>query len=99
MQTLIKIKKSIENSIIRIIKYREHKNKNFIINFLYEGNREIKTPKLSFIEAFFGYGIFAKRSFYLMSRPYSEILLRNIIYTLFKDKYLNSNLSIIDIVS
>ncbi len=99
MQGLRKIKKFIENPIIRTIKYWELKKQNFIIKFLYEGNIEIKTPKLSFMEAFFGYGIFAKRSFYLMSRPYSEILLRNIIYNLFKDKYLNSNFSIIDIGS
>jgi FkbM family methyltransferase len=99
MQILKKIKKFIENPIIRIIKYWEHKKQNFIIKFLYEGNIEIKTPKLSFMEAFLGYGIFAKRSFYLMSRPYSEILLRNIIYNLFKDKYLKTNFSIIDIGS
>ena len=40
-----------------------------------------------------------KRSFRLMSRPFSEILLRNIIFNLYKDNYLNSNFSIIDIGS
>ena len=99
MEFFKKIKRFIERPIIRIIKYRKLKKQDYIINFLYEGNIKIKTPKLSILEAFLGYGIFARRSFYLLSRPYSEILLRNIVYNLFKDKYLNSNYSIIDIGS
>ncbi len=99
MEFFKKIKRFIERPIIRIIKYRKLKKQDYIINFLYEGDIKIKTPKLSILEAFFGYGIFAERNFYLLNRPYSEILLRNIVYNLFKDKYLNSNYSIIDIGS
>ena len=77
MEFFKKIKRFIERPIIRIIKYRKLKKQDYIINFLYEGNIKIKTPKLSILEAFLGYGIFARRSFYLLSRPYSEILLRN----------------------
>lgn len=99
MKLLNKIKKLLAGPIFRLIKHKELKKKNYIINFLHEGNVKIKTPKLSIKEVFFDYGIYAKRSFRLMSRPFSEILLRNIIFNLYKDNYLNSNFSIIDIGS
>ena len=99
MEFVKKIKRFIERPVIRLIKFKKLKKQDYIINFLYEGNIKIKNPKLSILEAFFGYGIFAERSFYLLDRPYSEILLRNIVYNLFKEKYLNSNFSIIDIGS
>ena len=99
MKLLNKIIKLLAGPIFRLIKHKELKKKNYIINFLYEGNVKIKTPKLSIKEVFFDYGIYAKRSFRLMSRPFSEILLRNIIFNLYKDNYLNSNFSIIDIGS
>ena len=76
MKLLKKIKKLLAGQFFRLAKYKELKKKNYIINFSYEGNVKIKTPKLSIKEVFFDYGIYAKRSFRLMSRPFSEILLR-----------------------
>jgi FkbM family methyltransferase len=99
MQLLRKIEKLIKTPILQYIKYKELKKYNYIVKFLYEGGVEIKVPNLSISEVLLSYGIIIKRNLYMMGRPYIEILLRNIIYELYKDEYINKNFSIIDIGS
>ena len=99
MELLKKIKKLIETPIIQYIKYKELKKYNYIVKFLYEGGVEIKVPSLSIGEVLLSYGINIKRNLYMMGRPHVEILLRNIIYELYKNQYINKNFSIIDIGS
>ena len=99
MRLLKKIEKLIKTPILQYIKYKELKKYNYIVKFLYEGGVEIKVPNLSIGEVLLSYGIIIKRNLYMMNRPYIEILLRNIIYELYKEGYINKKFSVIDIGS
>ena len=99
MRLLKKIESLIKTPIIQYIKYKKLKKYNYIVKFLYEGGIEIKVPNLSIGEVLLSYGINIKRNLYMMGRPHVEVLLRNIIYKLYKDEYINKNFSIVDIGS
>jgi FkbM family methyltransferase len=96
---LKKIKNLIAAPIVRVFKYKKLQKNSFFVTFIHEGNVKILLPKLSMGELIFGYGIYAKKSLYFMGRPYVEILLRRIIFDLYKESYIDSNNSIIDIGS
>ena len=94
-----KIKNLIAAPIVRILRYKKLKKNSFFVNFIHEGNVKILLPKLSIGELIFGYGIYAKKNFYFMGRPHVEVLLRKIIFDLYKKNYIDANNSIIDIGS
>jgi FkbM family methyltransferase len=96
---LKKIKNLIAAPIVRILRYKELQKNSFFVNFIHEGNIKILLPKLSIGELIFGYGIYAKKGFYFMGRPHVEVLLRKIIFDLYKKNYIDANNSIIDIGS
>ena len=93
------IKVFIKDPISRLAKYHELESKNFSINFLYEGARTVKIPKIPFLNVLLGSGISFKRNIRYESRPYSEVLLRKTIYELYQSGYIDNTRSIIDIGS
>ena len=96
---LKKIKNLIAAPLMRVLKYKQLQKNCFFVTFVHEGNVKILLPKLFIGELIFGYGIYAKKHFYFMGRPHVEILLRKIIFELYKINYIDSNNSIIDIGS
>ena len=103
MQKLINIFRKIQGLLSaplhRIANYTRLRGSNFNITFKHEGWVDVKLPKLSIINAVFGSGINFSRNVSYMSRPNAEVLLRKLIFEMYKSGYINKNLSIVDIGS
>jgi len=85
--------------VVRLINYENLRKHNFAVEFLHEGNEIIQLPRTSIIETVLGTGINVNRNFDYSTRPNAEVLLRKTVFEMFKNGYINSNCSILDIGS
>ena len=84
---------------IRIEIYNRLKKSNWEVLFKNEGDIKIKIPKVSFFRVVLDSNMTFKNSIIFSSRPKAEVLLRILIYKLYKQNYISSKSSIIDIGS
>ena len=96
---LKKTENYFKNPILWILNYIKLREKNFTANFVYEGYLAIKLPKISFWKVFSWEGNIINKNSKFIDRPHAEVLLRKIVYEMYKNDYINSNESIIDIGS
>ena len=96
---LKRIELIIKAPIWRLVQYRNLELNNYSVNFVHEGSKIVKIPRVPFLKVLFGIGILVKRNSRYVDRPYAEILLRKTIYDLYQNGYIDSALSIIDIGS
>ena len=81
----------------RMTKLNSLNKNNYKAKFIHEGGIEISLPKISVVETLFNHNKRSKRVLNYFSRPKAEILLRKTIFNLYKEGYIGSNKSIIDI--
>jgi FkbM family methyltransferase len=94
---LLKFQSAIKSPINRMIKLNNLDKNDYKAKFIHEGGIEISLPKISVIDALFKRNKNLTRVFDYFSRPKAEVLLRKTIFRLFKEGYISSNKSIIDI--
>lgn len=103
MKKLIKLFRAIEgiltSPLMRFANYMRLKKTNFSITFKHEGGFVVKLPTVSLLGALLNKSKDFNRNVSYMSRPNAEVLLRKIVFEMYKTKYINDNLSIIDIGS
>lgn len=85
------------NVISRMIKLNSLNKNDYKAKFIHEGGIEISLPKISVIDALFNRNKSSTRVLNYFSRPKAEVLLRKTIFSLYKEGYISSNKSIIDI--
>lgn len=94
---LIKFQSAVKLPINRMIKLKSLNKNDYKAKFIHEGDIEISLPRITAIDAVFNRKKNLTRIFDYFSRPNAEILLRKTIFRLYKEGYIRSNKSIIDI--
>lgn len=96
LKATISILKSL---ILRLVQYRNFELINYSINFIHEGSKIVKIPRVPFVKVLLGIGILVKKNIYYATRPHEEVLLRKTIFELYESGYIDKTRSIIDIGS
>ena len=89
--------RTIKSTLWKFSYYFDIKNNDYSVNFLHEGQKIVKLPKLSFLRFFFVNQKLARNNCNFFSRAKCEVLLRKTIFELYEIGYINKTLSIIDI--
>lgn len=97
VRTLKAVLRLIKGPISRLFNHRTLKKNEFVASFVHEGDVKIMLPKVSAWRAFLGMNSTFTKSAEYFHRPNAEVLLRKTIYSLYRQGYIDSNKSVIDI--
>lgn len=101
--TFVALKNRITKYLFKIFPdiplFLKIKQNNFVANFKFEGETKIKIPRFSIFNYFLFNSELKKKSVTFFETTNSHVLLRKVMYELFKINYLDADKSIIDIGS